>query len=53
MILSWVTAAAELVGVARWHLLCGDSEAKTTVLVQYLFESHNVVKLLDMIDSLN
>lgn len=53
MTLSWVTAAAELVGVARWHLLCGDSEAKTTVLVQYLFESHNVVKLLDMIDSLN
>lgn len=53
MTLSWVSVAVVLVGVARWQLLCRNNEAKTTVLVQYLFESQNVVKSLSMIDSLN
>lgn len=53
MTLSWVTVAVVLVGAARWQLLCSNSEAKTTVLVQCLFESQNLVKLLSMIDSLN
>lgn len=53
MTLSWVTVRVVLVGVARWQLLCSNSEAKTTVLVQHLFENQNVVKLLNMTDSLN
>lgn len=50
---SWVAVTVVLVGAARRQLLCSDSEAKTTVLAQYLFERQNVVKLLNMTDSLD